>query len=84
MAEAVSILERGDVVALPTETVYGLAGDITSPQAIARIFEAKERPSFDPLIVHIPRKDSLYEVAVVDDLREGHRECRVAQRRAGG
>jgi L-threonylcarbamoyladenylate synthase len=67
VAEAVSILERGDVVALPTETVYGLAGDITSPQAIARIFEAKERPSFDPLIVHIPRKDSLYEVAVVDD-----------------
>ncbi len=67
VAEAVTVLKRGDVVALPTETVYGLAGDITSPKAIARIFEAKERPSFDPLIIHIPRKESLYEVAVVDD-----------------
>lgn len=67
LAEAVATLERGDVVVLPTETVYGLAGDITSPKAIARIFEAKERPSVDPLIVHIPRKEALYDVAVVDD-----------------
>ena len=67
LAEAVATIERGDVVVLPTETVYGLAGDITSPKAIARIFEAKERPSFDPLIVHIPRKEALYDVAVVDD-----------------
>lgn len=70
VAEAVAVLERGDVVALPTETVYGLAGDITSPKAIARIFEAKERPSFDPLIVHVPRKDSIHEVALIDEPME--------------
>jgi L-threonylcarbamoyladenylate synthase len=47
-------LERGGVVALPTETVYGLAGDALNAAAAARIFEAKERPFFDPLICHIP------------------------------
>ena len=67
VGEAVALLQRGEVVVLPTETVYGLAGDIHSPKAIAGIFEAKERPSFDPLIVHIPRKDSLRDVAIVDE-----------------
>lgn len=47
-------LERGGVVALPTETVYGLAGNALNASAAARIFEAKERPFFDPLICHIP------------------------------
>jgi len=47
-------LERGGVVALPTETVYGLAGDALNAAAAARIFEAKERPFFDPLICHLP------------------------------
>ncbi len=65
--EAVRLLEQGEVVALPTETVYGLAGDVQAPDAIAKIFEAKERPSFDPLIVHLPRRDLLPEVAVVED-----------------
>lgn len=51
--KAVEILKGGGVVALPTETVYGLAGSIQSEQALARIFEIKARPLFDPLIVHV-------------------------------
>lgn len=53
IARAVDILRRGDVVALPTETVYGLAGDGFNPRALARIFEVKQRPLFDPLILHL-------------------------------
>lgn len=48
------ILRGGGVVGLPTETVYGLAGDAFQPKAVARIFEAKGRPLSDPLIVHLP------------------------------
>jgi L-threonylcarbamoyladenylate synthase len=59
VAAAVEILKRKDVVALPTETVYGLAGDALEPEAVAKIFEAKERPSFDPLIIHIENKQWL-------------------------
>ena len=51
---ATTLLATGQIVALPTETVYGLAGDALNPEAAARIFEAKERPFFDPLIVHLP------------------------------
>ena len=54
IARAVELLKRGEVVALPTETVYGLAADASRPEAVAKIFEAKERPKFDPLIVHLP------------------------------
>lgn len=63
--EAVRLLKAGEVVALPTETVYGLAADALNPAAVAKIFEAKERPSFDPLIVHLPNKKMLAEVADV-------------------
>ncbi len=49
---AIKILEQGGIVAIPTETVYGLAGKIDNPQAINKIFKAKGRPSNDPLIVH--------------------------------
>ncbi len=52
----VALLQQGEVVALPTETVYGLAGNSANPAAVVRIFEAKERPSFDPLIVHLASK----------------------------
>ncbi|MCB0408459.1 MAG: threonylcarbamoyl-AMP synthase, partial [Bdellovibrionales bacterium] len=48
----------------PTETVYGLAGDINNPNAIRKIFETKKRPSFDPLIVHIPNKESAKSLAL--------------------
>lgn len=49
---AAEILKRGGLVAVPTETVYGLAGNALNANAVARIFEAKQRPSFDPLIIH--------------------------------
>ena len=64
--EAVTTLRRGEVVALPTETVYGLAGDAFQPLAIARIFEAKGRPLSDPLIVHLPEVGWLNRVASFD------------------
>jgi L-threonylcarbamoyladenylate synthase len=53
IAEAKSKLLAGDVVAIPTETVYGLAGWIHSEQGLKKIFSTKERPFFDPLIVHV-------------------------------
>ncbi|MEM1059284.1 MAG: L-threonylcarbamoyladenylate synthase [Verrucomicrobiota bacterium] len=49
---AAATLRRGGLVAMPTETVYGLAGDALNPSALARIFEVKQRPAFDPLICH--------------------------------
>jgi L-threonylcarbamoyladenylate synthase len=51
--EAARVIHNGGVVAFPTETVYGLGADAFNPNAVARIFEIKERPGFDPLIVHI-------------------------------
>ena len=59
---AVALLRKGDIVALPTETVYGLAADALNAEAVAKIFEAKERPRFDPLIVHLPDRDWLERV----------------------
>lgn len=53
LEEASTILRAGGVVALPTETVYGLAGDATNADAVAAIYAAKGRPSFNPLIVHV-------------------------------
>jgi L-threonylcarbamoyladenylate synthase len=63
---AVELLHKGAVVALPTETVYGLAADALDPIAVAKIFEAKERPRFDPLIVHLPGENWLERVARID------------------
>lgn len=60
---ACDILKAGDVVAIPTETVYGLFGDATNPQACANIFKAKERPRDNPFIVHISDYEMLYDVA---------------------
>lgn len=54
IARAARLLREGRPVAFPTETVYGLGGDATSEAAVARIFAAKERPHFNPLIVHVP------------------------------
>jgi L-threonylcarbamoyladenylate synthase len=65
--EASRRLQAGEVVALPTETVYGLAANALDAEAVAGIFSAKERPSFDPLIVHLPHKKDLSEVAEVPD-----------------
>lgn len=63
--EAVAVLRDGGVVALPTETVYGLAADALNPEAVARVFEAKERPRFDPLILHVPEDEWLEKVTDV-------------------
>lgn len=51
--KAISILKDGGLVAIPTETVYGLAADGTNSEAVAKIFEVKNRPHFDPLILHL-------------------------------
>lgn len=53
LAQAARIIREGGVVAFPTETVYGLGADATCPEAVARVFEIKNRPRFDPLIVHV-------------------------------
>jgi L-threonylcarbamoyladenylate synthase len=57
---AVEALKRGEVVAFPTETVYGLGADALNPKAVATIFEIKKRPKFDPLIVHIGEPDWVF------------------------
>lgn len=71
MKEAVRLasaaLKAGEVVALPTETVYGLAADVFQPEAVAKVFEVKERPAFDPLIVHIASRKELERVASVPE-----------------
>ena len=54
IARAAALVLAGQPVAVPTETVYGLAADATNPQAVALIYAAKGRPSFNPLIVHVP------------------------------
>ena len=59
MRLAADVIRRGGLVAFPTETVYGLGCDALNPEAVARVFEVKQRPSFDPLIVHIVTRASL-------------------------
>src|ERR671931_412380 len=65
VAHAVELLRKGELVALPTETVYGLAAEALNPIAVAKIFEAKERPRFDPLIVHLPNREWLEKIVDV-------------------
>lgn len=61
---AAAALKAGQLVGMPTETVYGLAGDALNAQAVIRIFSAKGRPSFDPLIVHVVDAEQAWTVAV--------------------
>lgn len=70
MERALALLSAGEVVAIPTETVYGLAGDATSGEAVARIFEAKGRPRFNPLIAHVSSMDMAESLARFDPLSE--------------
>lgn len=63
VAQAVQWLREGQVIGLPTETVYGLAGDLFNPEAVASIFRIKQRPSFNPLIAHLPSADAMDQVA---------------------
>jgi L-threonylcarbamoyladenylate synthase len=64
IASAAALLRAGKLVAFPTETVYGLGGDATNDRAVARIFAAKGRPRFNPLIVHVP------DLAVAEKIAE--------------
>lgn len=61
--KAVTLLQRGELVVFPTETVYGIGADAQNPYAVAKVFEVKGRPRFDPLIVHIGKKEWIYNIA---------------------
>ena len=65
ISEAAEIIKQGGLVAFPTETVYGLGADGLNPIAVAKIFEVKKRPSFNPLILHISDKNSLEKYSIV-------------------
>lgn len=67
LADAAALIRAGGIVAVPTETVYGLAADATNADAVARIYAAKGRPSFNPLIVHVPDLAAAEQIAVFDD-----------------
>jgi len=67
---AATALLRGDLIILPTETVYGLAADASDPEAVAKIYEAKGRPRFNPLIAHVADVAVARQLAVLDDRAE--------------
>ncbi|BDG73834.1 L-threonylcarbamoyladenylate synthase [Roseomonas fluvialis] len=64
---AAALLRAGDLVAFPTETVYGLGADARNGRAVAAVFEAKGRPHFNPLILHLPEAEAAFDEAVADD-----------------
>lgn len=66
IGQAADLILGGQVVAMPTETVYGLAADATNGAAVARIYEAKGRPAFNPLIVHVPGLEQALEIGAFD------------------
>ncbi|ATW02754.1 L-threonylcarbamoyladenylate synthase [Sphingorhabdus sp. YGSMI21] len=68
IGEAVARLRAGGLVAVPTETVYGLAADSTNAAAVAEIYRTKGRPDFNPLIVHVPDRESAGKLGKFDDL----------------
>lgn len=68
LERAVNLFEAGAVVAIPTETVYGLAADATNGEAVARIFEVKGRPRFNPLIAHVCDMAMAERIAIFDPL----------------
>ena len=67
IADAAALIAAGGIVAVPTETVYGLAADATNAAAVARIYAAKGRPSFNPLIVHVSDLAAAEAIAMFDD-----------------
>jgi L-threonylcarbamoyladenylate synthase len=72
--QAAAAIVRGELAAFPTETVYGLGGDAYNPAALAKIFEAKGRPRFDPLIVHIAAVETLDTISDLSPLGDLMRE----------
>jgi L-threonylcarbamoyladenylate synthase len=67
VADAVARLASGEIIGLPTETVYGLAANACDDMAVARIFAAKDRPRFNPLIVHVKNQDMAGEYAIISN-----------------
>ena len=67
VAEAATVLRDGGIVAVPTETVYGLAADASNANAVAKIYAAKGRPDFNPLIVHVPDVEAAEAIAHFDN-----------------
>ena len=67
ISQAVVLLKEGGIVAIPTETVYGLGGDALNIQAVAKIFAVKNRPSFDPLIVHVSSIEQAHGIAYLNE-----------------
>jgi L-threonylcarbamoyladenylate synthase len=70
LRRAAAALSAGLLVAFPTETVYGLGADAFNPDPIAKIFEAKQRPSFDPLIIHIAERDAVFRITDRSSMNE--------------
>lgn len=70
IAEAAALLQAGDIVAMPTETVYGLAADAGNSAAVAKIYAAKGRPDFNPLIVHVPDPEAAHALAEFNSMAE--------------
>jgi L-threonylcarbamoyladenylate synthase len=72
ISTAKKLLESGDLVAIPTETVYGLAGNALNPSSVTRIFSTKGRPQFNPLIVHVSslEKVNQYAADIPEDARK--------------
>ncbi len=70
--QAAEIIKKGGIVAFPTETVYGLGADAFNPLAVARVFEVKRRPYFDPLIVHVANPDDVEKL--VKEIPPGAKE----------
>ncbi len=68
--QAAALLRDGELVGMPTETVYGLAADALNEAAVAKVFQAKQRPSFDPLIVHVPDVTSANQLALFGEQAE--------------
>src|SRR5690625_5534735 len=77
LARAAELLRAGGLVAFPTETVYGLGADASNDQAVARIFAAKERPRFNPLICHFPETRALASEVLLDERAKDRKSTRL-------
>lgn len=75
---AAELLRAGRLVAFATETVYGLGADALSAEAVAGIFAAKQRPSWDPVIVHVSSVDQIYGITMIPDELQSRVECLAA------
>lgn len=68
LESALETLRKGDLIGLPTETVYGLAGDATKPETVAKIYALKNRPNFNPLIAHVSSHEQAEEIGQFSEL----------------